>query len=62
MTCDRIVHIELWIDPDSEPICGWVAAEDGEREEFAGWVELTAAIETARLQVSGAAPSSAERR
>ena len=54
------VHIELWIDPDSEPISGWVALEDGEREEFGGWVELTAAIETARQQLSCAAPRSAE--
>jgi hypothetical protein len=58
--CQETVHIELWIDPDSEPISGRVVAEDGEREEFAGWVELTAAIETARQQLSGATPRSAE--
>jgi hypothetical protein len=60
--CHQTTHIQLWIDPDSEPICGWVASDNGEREEFAGWVELTAAIETARQQLSRAAPRSAERR
>jgi hypothetical protein len=60
--CHQTTHIQLWIDPDSDPICGWMAAEDGEREEFAGWVELTAAIETARQQVTHAAQRSAERR
>lgn len=60
--CHQTVHIRLWIHPDSEPICGWVAAGDGEREEFAGWVELTAAIETARIQPARSAPRSAERR
>jgi hypothetical protein len=58
--CDQRVHVELWIDPDSEPISGCVALDDGQREEFGGWVELTAAIETARQQLSRAAPHSAE--
>ena len=60
--CHQTVHIQLWIDPDSEPISGWVIAADGEREEFAGWVELTAAIETARQQLAAAVPRSAEGR
>jgi hypothetical protein len=60
--CHQRPHLQLWIDPDSEPICGWVATEDGEPEQFAGWVELTAAIETARLQLSRAVPRSAQRR
>ena len=60
--CHQTVHIRLWINSDSEPICGWVAEGDGEREEFAGWVELTAAIETARIQPERSAPRSAERR
>ncbi|MBV8940806.1 MAG: hypothetical protein JO240_03635 [Solirubrobacterales bacterium] len=47
----QTVRIELQIEPDSEPICGWVASEGGERMEFAGWVELTAAIESARQQL-----------
>jgi hypothetical protein len=55
------VHLELWIDPDSEPISGWVVMEDGERVEFGGWVELTAAIEAARQHLSSAAPRTAER-
>jgi hypothetical protein len=60
--CYETVHMRLWIDPDSEPITGWVVAEDGEREEFAGWVELTAAIESARRELSRAAPRTAEGR
>lgn len=60
MTFDEGIHLELWIDPDSEPISGWVAAGDGKRESFAGWVELTAAIEAARQELSCAAPRSAE--
>jgi hypothetical protein len=59
--CHERVHLELWIDPDSEPISGWVISEGGEKEEFGGWVELTAAIETARQQnVPCAAPRSAQ--
>lgn len=60
MTPDESVHLELWIDHDSEPISGWVASGHGKREPFAGWVELTAAIETARRELSSAAPCSAE--
>jgi hypothetical protein len=60
--CHERVHIQLWIDPDSEPISGWVVAESGGREDFAGWVELTAAIEAARQQLPHAAPRSAESR
>jgi hypothetical protein len=61
MTFDEGVHVELWIDPDSEPISGWVEAGNGKREAFGGWVELTAAIETARRELSCAAPGSSER-
>ena len=59
--CQDRVHLELWIDPDSEPISGWVAGSDGEREQFGGWVELTAAIESARRQLScaGSRPAQA---
>lgn len=61
MTFNERVHLELWIDPDSEPISGWLVAGDGKRESFGGWVELTAAIEAARRELSCAAPRSAER-
>ncbi len=57
--CQGTVHLELWIDPDSEPISGWVAAGDGEREEFGGWVELTAVIESARQALTPADEPSA---
>jgi hypothetical protein len=46
--------LELWIEPGSEPITGWLAHPGGERQAFGGWVELTAAIETARLELAGA--------
>jgi hypothetical protein len=60
--CHERVHLELWIDSDSEPISGCVIAQDSEEEDFAGWVELTAAIETARQHVSGATSRTAEGR
>ncbi len=58
--CQGAVHLELWIDPDSEPISGWVASGDGEREEFGGWVELTAVIESARRALAHADEPSAK--
>jgi hypothetical protein len=57
--CQGTVHLELWIDPDSEPISGWVASGGREREEFGGWVELTAVIETARQALAPADERSA---
>jgi hypothetical protein len=53
--------LELWIEPGSEPIAGWLAQPGGERQPFGGWVELTAAIESARREL-GAAPAGRERR
>ena len=34
-------HIQLWIEPASEPIGGWVAQADGVQREFIGQVEVT---------------------
>ena len=53
--------LELWIEPGSEPIAGWLAYPGGERQPFGGWVELTAAIETARRELADAAHGANER-
>jgi hypothetical protein len=45
--------LELWIEPGSEPIAGWLGQPGGERQAFGGWVELTAAIESARRELAG---------
>ena len=41
-------RLEVWIDRASEPITGSLAQPGGEPSVFAGWVELTAAIEAVR--------------
>ena len=53
-------RLELWIEPGSEPIAGWLAQPGQERQRFGGWVELTAAIETARVELALAASGSHE--
>ena len=40
--------LEVWIDRASEPISGSLAQPGSEPSVFAGWVELTAAIEAVR--------------
>ncbi len=52
--------LELWIEPGSEPITGWLAHPGGERQAFGGWVELTAAIEMARRELAGATNGSGD--
>lgn len=41
-------HLEIWIDPTSEPIAGRLTQGGEEQWPFAGWMELTAAIEATR--------------
>jgi hypothetical protein len=53
--------LELWIEPGSEPIAGWLTHPNGERQAFGGWVELTAAIEMARRELAGATSAPGER-
>jgi len=53
MTLAEALPLELWIEPGSEPIAGWLAHPGGERQPFGGWVELTAAIESARHELTG---------
>lgn len=55
-------HIELWIEPASDPITGRMTQAGGKARRFAGWVELTAAIEATRCGRDlgeGALPSAA---
>jgi hypothetical protein len=55
MSLCKELPLELWIEPGSEPIAGWLGHPGGERQRFGGWVELTAAIETARVELGLAA-------
>jgi hypothetical protein len=45
------VRVVICLRPSSEPISGTVAIADRAAREFAGWVELTFALEDARLTV-----------
>lgn len=40
--------MQLSIEIGSEPIAGSVSVESGAPEHFSGWIELVAAIESAR--------------
>ena len=42
------VSVGLHLDPASDPISGSLVYPDGRRFPFAGWIELTAALEEAR--------------
>jgi hypothetical protein len=42
------VSVALHLDPASDPISGSVVYPDGRKLAFAGWIELTAALEQAR--------------
>jgi hypothetical protein len=46
-TTPRTIHVELHLDESTGPISG-VLESAGGRERFAGWLELTAALERAR--------------
>ncbi|MBV9309185.1 MAG: hypothetical protein JOZ73_00025 [Solirubrobacterales bacterium] len=41
-------RLDVWIERASEPISGALAQPGGEPSVFAGWIELTAAIEAVR--------------
>ena len=42
------VCVALYLDPASDPISGSLVYPDGRKLAFAGWIELTAALEEAR--------------
>ncbi|HZO77427.1 MAG TPA: hypothetical protein VFB39_05235 [Solirubrobacteraceae bacterium] len=42
------VSVGLYLDQASDPISGSLVYPDGRRLAFAGWIELTAALEEAR--------------
>lgn len=48
----RSVHLQLSIETESDPIEGSLATGGGAPQGFCGWIELVAAIESAR-QVPG---------
>jgi hypothetical protein len=47
------VRVGICLRLSSEPISGTVAIADRAAREFAGWVELTGALEDARLTTTG---------
>lgn len=49
------VHLDVAVDPDSEPIRGTLDDGRGATIEFSGWLELMSAFDTARARASGAA-------
>jgi hypothetical protein len=48
MVTERSAQLQLTIDIDSDPITGSVAVGEGAAHQFRGWMELVAAIESAR--------------
>jgi len=56
--------LEVSIDVDSDPISGSVGARSAAPRAFSGWIELAAAIETARTggEILGCLPGANERK
>lgn len=55
---DGKVRLMVEIDPNSKPISGTVAGPDhAAPREFFGWLELTEALEAARISQNPVAPS-----
>jgi hypothetical protein len=48
MRQSRPVRVVLDIDPDGEPIRGFLSALDQDHRPFFGWLELVGAVEAAR--------------
>jgi len=46
----RSAEMQLSIEIGSEPIAGSIAVENDVPQKFSGWIELVAAIESARHQ------------
>lgn len=49
----RAAEMQLSIEVGSDPIAGSVSVDAGAPERFRGWIELVAAIESARHTASG---------
>jgi hypothetical protein len=45
---ERAAQLKLAVEVGSEPITGSLAVEGGDPKSFSGWIELVAAIESAR--------------
>lgn len=43
------LSLQLYVEPSSDPIAGSLVYPDGHQLAFSGWIELTAALEDARL-------------
>ncbi len=48
LSVTRAAQMQLSIDIGSEPITGSVTVDSGVTQQFSGWIELVAAIESAR--------------
>ena len=42
---EPVVHLDLFVQRDAVPICGWLAVEGQPREVFAGYLEFLALLE-----------------
>lgn len=51
-----IAHLQLAIDVESDPISGSVSNGSQDARPFTGWIELVAAIETARSAAEDGQP------
>jgi len=58
---DGKVRLIVEIDPNSKPISGTITSPgEAASREFCGWLELTEALEGARILPNSAAPSADE--
>jgi hypothetical protein len=46
MTAEQL-HLQLELDPDSNPIAGQLTPEQGDTIAFVGWLELMSALQKA---------------
>ena len=58
---DPVLHLQLDLDPRSEPIEGALTVGAGPPQPFIGWIELAAALERLRAEAADpvAPPASA---
>jgi hypothetical protein len=56
------VRLVLDVEPDSEPISGFLEADGEAGHQFWGWLELLAAIEAARSEGASATSTNAKRK
>jgi len=54
-----VVHLELELDADADPVEGWLVRDGGAREAFVGWIQLAAALERTRVGAAHREPAGA---